>query len=252
MRQFYTIMALFITAATFAQAPQGINYQATIRNAAGELISNQSVTLRFNVIEGSANSNPVYVEQHSAETDDLGAVRLIVGQGTPSSGSFNQIDWSSGNYLGIDVNTGSGFISLGTTQLLSVPYALYAEKSGNAFSIHINTFQFTRQIWDEEGQESTEHALYIKYNMVPDDNENYLETGFVIGLSATVDLQNNLYEYSTGGNPAQGDGISFSDDYSFGQSDGLQANMTYFIRGWAKKSDNSYIYGRAKSITTSF
>lgn len=252
MRQFYILLALITTLISSAQAPHGINYQATVRNTAGELMVNQSVNVKFNILQGTSNSTPIYIEQHSAQTDDLGAIKLVVGQGS-SSNNFSQIDWSAGSYfLGIDIDTGSGFVSLGNTQLLSVPYALYAEKSGSSFSIHINTFPFERIIWDEQGQESTEDALYVKYNMIPEENENYLETGFVIGLSETVDIQNNIYEYSSGGNPAQGEGLSFSDDYSFGESDGLQNDTTYFIRGWAKKSDNTYVYGRPKSIVVSF
>jgi hypothetical protein len=66
-------------------------------------------------------------------TDDVGQVNLVIGQGTASIGSFSSINWGTGNYyLGIELNTGSGYVAMGTTQLLSVPYALYANSSGNA------------------------------------------------------------------------------------------------------------------------
>lgn len=250
MRKLYTLLTLIITTISFAQAPQGINYQATIRNTAGELMINQSVNVKFNIIQGSPNLTPLYVEQHNVQTDDLGAIKLVVGQGL-SSNNFSQIDWSTGGYfLGIDIDTGSGFVSLGTTQLLSVPYALYAEKSGSSFSIHINTFQFEKTIWDEQGQESTEDALYIKYNINPNQEDNYIQTGVVVGLNENVSINNNVYVYSTGGDPNQGEGISFSDDFTFGESDGLLHSTTYFIRGWVKKSDNTYTYGNAKTILT--
>lgn len=250
MRQFYTLLTLIITAISTAQAPQGINYQATIRNNTGELMVNQSIDIEFKIIHGTADSAPIYTEQHAVQTDDLGAVRLIVGQGL-SSNDFNQIDWSMGNYfLSIAIDTGSGFTSLGTTQLLSVPYALYAEKSGTTFSIHINTFQFEKVIWDEQGQESTENALYIKYNVNPAQQDNYLQAGVVIGVSENVDVNSSVYIYSTGGDPNQGEGISYSGDFIFGQSDGLLQNTTYFLRGWVKKSDNTYLYGIAKTFVT--
>jgi uncharacterized protein (TIGR02145 family) len=68
-----------------------------------------------------------------APTDDLGQVNLVIGQGTATVGTFSTINWGTGNYyLGIELNTGSGYVAMGTTQLLSVPYALYANSSGNA------------------------------------------------------------------------------------------------------------------------
>jgi uncharacterized protein (TIGR02145 family) len=116
-----------------AQAPQGFNYQATVRNSSGALIVNQNVLFKFNIMLNSQTSLPVYSETHQAPTDDLGQVNLTVGQGTATSGTFAGINWASGSYfLGIELNTGTGFVAMGTTQLLSVPYALYANSSGNA------------------------------------------------------------------------------------------------------------------------
>ena len=78
---------------------------------------------------------PIFTETHYVPTDDLGQVNLVIGQGTPSAGTFSELDWSQGSYyLGIELDTGNGYLAMGTTQLLSVPYALYAENSGNATS----------------------------------------------------------------------------------------------------------------------
>jgi hypothetical protein len=80
----------------------------------------------------SATSLPVFSETHMAPTDDLGQVNLVIGQGTATVGTFSTINWGTGNYyLGIELNTGSGYVAMGTSQLLSVPYALYANSSGN-------------------------------------------------------------------------------------------------------------------------
>ena len=133
MKKLYTILALVITTITFAQAPQGFNYQATVRNSTGALIVNQNVYFKFNVMLNSQTSVPVFTETHYVPTDDLGQVNLVIGQGTATTGTFSTINWGSGNYfLGIELNTGSGYVAMGTTQLLSVPYALYANSSGNA------------------------------------------------------------------------------------------------------------------------
>ena len=133
MKNLYTFLALVITLITFAQAPQGFNYQATVRNSTGALIVNQNVYFKFNVMLNSQTSVPVFTETHYVPTDDLGQVNLVIGQGTATTGSFSAINWGTGNYyLGIELNTGSGYVAMGTTQLLSVPYALYANSSGNA------------------------------------------------------------------------------------------------------------------------
>jgi uncharacterized protein (TIGR02145 family) len=135
MRKFYAILCIAIASLTQlqAQAPQGFNYQATVRNSAGDLIVNTNVYFKFNVIQGSQTAVPIFTETHYVPTDDLGQVNLVIGQGTANTGTFSELDWSLGSYyLGIELNTGSGYVAMGTTQLLSVPYALYAENSGNS------------------------------------------------------------------------------------------------------------------------
>jgi hypothetical protein len=135
MKKIYVILCITIASLTqlLAQAPQGFNYQATVRNSAGDLIVNTNVYFKFNVMQGSQTSLPVFTEIHYVPTDDLGQVNLVIGQGTANTGVFSELDWSLGSYyLGIELDTGSGYVAMGTTQLLSVPYALYAENSGNS------------------------------------------------------------------------------------------------------------------------
>ena len=126
-------MALIVITTITAQAPQGFNYQATVRNSAGALIINQNVLFKFNIMLNSQTSLPVYSETHQVPTDDLGQVNLTVGTGTATTGTFTGINWANGTYyLGIELNTGTGYVAMGTTQLLSVPYALYANSAGNS------------------------------------------------------------------------------------------------------------------------
>jgi hypothetical protein len=127
MKKIFTLLAFAITIIATAQAPQGFNYQATVRNSSGTLVINQNVLFKFNIMLNSQTSLPVYSETHQAPSDDLGQVNLTVGQGTATTGTFAGINWASGSYfLGIELNTGSGYVAMGTTQLLSVPYALHA------------------------------------------------------------------------------------------------------------------------------
>ena len=127
MKKLFTLIALIVLATINAQAPQGFNYQATVRNNTGQLLLNQSVLVNFNILQNSDTGPVVYSENQTATTDDLGHINLVVGQGTPSTGTFSSINWGNGSYyLGIELNTGTGYVAMGTTQLLSVPYALHA------------------------------------------------------------------------------------------------------------------------------
>jgi len=127
------VILLFLGLSLNAQAPQGFNYQATVRNTSGDLVVNQNVSFSFNVIQGSQAAGPTYSEDHTLLTDDLGQVSLVIGQGSPTTGVFSEIDWSIGNYyLAIELDTGNGFETMGTSQLLSVPYAMYSNNSGSS------------------------------------------------------------------------------------------------------------------------
>jgi uncharacterized protein (TIGR02145 family) len=133
MKKLITLLALVITLITNAQAPQGFNYQATVRNSSGALLLNQIVLVKFNVFQNSTTGTLVYSENQTANTDDLGHIALVVGTGTPTTGTFSNINWGSGSYyLGIEINTGSGYVAMGTTQLMSVPYALYSNSSASS------------------------------------------------------------------------------------------------------------------------
>ena len=135
MKKLFTLLALIASTAIFAQAPQGFNYQATVRNNTGTLIVNQNVYFKFNILLNSQTSVPIFTETHYVATDGLGQVNLVVGQGTATVGTFSSINWANGSYyLGIEINTGSSYVAMGTTQLLSVPYALYANSAGNSNS----------------------------------------------------------------------------------------------------------------------
>ena len=140
MKKFYSILCIAIASLTQlqAQAPQGFSYQATVRNSSGDLILNTNVYFKFNIIQGSQTAAPAYSEEHTLLTDDLGQVSLVIGQGTPTTGVFSEIDWSIGNYyLAIELDTGNGYMAMGTTQLLSVPYAMYSNNSGSSNELPI-------------------------------------------------------------------------------------------------------------------
>lgn len=112
---------------TTAQAPNKISYQAVVRDNAGAELVNQSVNFRFCIREGSALGTIVYQEIQALTTNAQGLVQASIGAGTVTSGSFSSVNWSGqSQYLQVDMNPGTGWIWLGTQQMQSVPYALYA------------------------------------------------------------------------------------------------------------------------------
>ena len=123
--------------AQVTQPPQAFNYQAIVRNSAGIVITNSAVSIRFTILDNSASGSPLYTETFTTTTNQFGLVTLNIGMGTVVSGSFSAINWAIGSkwlQVEIDVNGGTNYIIMGTTKFLSVPYALYAEKSGFSYS----------------------------------------------------------------------------------------------------------------------
>jgi hypothetical protein len=117
-----------------AQAPDGINYQAVIRNFSNTLVANTTIAIRIQIKQTSASGTIVFQERHSVTTSPLGVVNLVIGQGTLLGGNFSTINWATGPYfvsLGVSFTNGSTYLDYGSQQLMSVPYALYAKNSGN-------------------------------------------------------------------------------------------------------------------------
>lgn len=133
----FTLAMLFVLSAFIvnAQTPQGIKYQAVARDVAGNIIGNQTISVRFSIHSGSATGTVVYSETHTASTNQFGLFTVSLGMGTPVTGTFSAINWSAGSMFletELDPTGGSNYTSMGTSQMLSVPYALYAESSGSS------------------------------------------------------------------------------------------------------------------------
>jgi hypothetical protein len=117
-----------------AQAPQGIPYQAIARNASGVAIANTAVKVRFSIRDSIATGAIKYQETHNPTTSALGLFSVNVGMGTVVNGTFSGINWGkNAKFLQVELNTtgGTTYTDLGTTQMMSVPYALYAGASQN-------------------------------------------------------------------------------------------------------------------------
>ena len=112
-----------------AQVPQKFSYQAAVRNAQRELIITQDVGFRMSILEGSAGGSPVYIETHVVATNSFGVADMVIGEGSVVSGTFTDIPWGEESlFLKVEVDPagGSAYEYVGTSQLISVPYALYS------------------------------------------------------------------------------------------------------------------------------
>ena len=137
MKKYLFICSIAFAMNVTAQAPEGINYQAVVRDLAGATITNAPVGLKLSLIQTSATGTVVYEETFSPFSNDFGLVNVVFGQGTVVSGTFANVDWSAGPYfieVAADVTGGTSYDILGTQQLMSVPYALYAKSAENSFS----------------------------------------------------------------------------------------------------------------------
>ena len=132
---FTFLIAVMTAVSLFAQVPpHSFKYQAVLRDNLGNIMANTpNVGIKITIHEASATGLAKYQESFTVTTNQYGLVNLNIGSGMILSGSFAAITWGSNAYfIQIEVNTGGGFIDMGATQLLSVPYALYSESSGGS------------------------------------------------------------------------------------------------------------------------
>jgi len=131
MKKVFTfLIAVLLTAIVFAQSPEKMSYQAVIRNSNNQLATNQTVGMQISILQGSPDGTAVYVEIQEPVSNANGLVSLEIGSGTVVSGNFSSIDWANGPYFiktETDLKGGTNYTITGTSQLLSVPYALHAK-----------------------------------------------------------------------------------------------------------------------------
>jgi len=144
MKKFITIILTALFLGYFlliqelqAQAPSKMSYQALVRNTSNAFVNNQPIGMKISILGGSATGNAIYVETQTPTSNAGGLISIEIGSGTAVTGQFSSIDWSDDSYFiktELDLEGGTNYTITGTSQLLSVPYALYAEKAGNTFS----------------------------------------------------------------------------------------------------------------------
>jgi uncharacterized protein (TIGR02145 family) len=133
----FVIVAIYNS--VFAQVPQKMSYQCVVRNSAGALVANQSVGIKISILQGSPTGNVAYQETYNPnpQTNANGLVSIEIGTGSVVAGTFSTIDWLASPYFlktETDPSGGTSYTISATSQLLSVPYALYTSSAGNGFA----------------------------------------------------------------------------------------------------------------------
>ena len=150
MKNIFTLIpALLFNILRFGQTPEKMTFQAVIRDASNALLSNQNIGMQISILQGSINGNSIYTETHNPVSNNNGLVNLEIGAGTVASGNFSTISWSNGPFFiktETDPNGGSSYSIIGTSQLMSVPFALHAKVAES-----VVTPTYTIGSWPELG-----------------------------------------------------------------------------------------------------
>lgn len=186
MKKFTLLFALVTMALTLlSQTPQGFKYQAVVRDNSGEIIANQAIGLKIAILEESATGTVIYVETHSLMSNAYGLINAVVGHGDVTEGDFEAINWGANAYfiqIAMDVEGGTNYDLMGTTQLFAVPYALYSSETENVEDADA-----------DPGNELLQNAFLNGTNLKISDNSG----------THTVDFADLLMLTSPGGNRFQ-------------------------------------------------
>lgn len=141
MKKFFIVVLCAISISNLmAQTPNAFQYQAVVRDDQGSILVNTEVKVRVKIHQGSMDGVVVYQEEHEASTTKVGTINLRIGSGlntTVGNRLFSDIEWATNSYfIEVELDKGLGYTTLGTQQLLSVPYAKYAN---NANNVHIKS-----------------------------------------------------------------------------------------------------------------
>ncbi len=211
MRTIFLICLAFLVTLNhlaFSQSPQGINYQGVARSTEGQPLTSKEISIRISILEGSANGSIEYDEIHEVRTNSFGLFTLVIGQGESTSAQFNFINWTSGKkwlQVEMDENGGRNFKLMGSQQLMSVPYALYAERAGNGYQagsgIAINNNMITNV---GDGDHDSTNELISEVTLGSDNKLRITDAGGVkeADLSGLVGASQNLNNVLAQGNSA--------------------------------------------------
>jgi hypothetical protein len=259
------ISLLFGIITLWAQVPQHFSYQAVIRNNDGSATASQKVSVRVSILQGSESGTVMYTETHSVKSNPNGLITLQIGDGFPVNGSFSAIDWQHGPFFlktEVDPNGGNNLSLVSVQQLLSVPYALYAEKAGSvkdavdkgyvdnqdnrlkdyvdslwALSPSVDTSRIGAPVVVTDSAVVYRHYAKVSGKVLSDGGELIMSRGFCYGTRPNPTISDNYVLLGNG-----------KGEFS-GAITGLQDSVTYYVRAFAT-SRYGTAYGAQRSIST--
>ena len=280
MKKIILLFTLSFSLLNFVNAqtpPNAFNYSAVARNAAGQPIATTTIGIQVSILKTSPTGVSQYSENHFVNTDAFGLFNLVIGAGAVQSGSMVTIDWSNDNYylkVGMDAAGGTNFLTMGTTQLLSVPYAMYAKSAGSVSggtgititsvsSAGDTLYLSNGQTFVAGGNGGGTGALVlptITTNAVTGITSNSATFGGAISNANGNQIMERGIVYSTSPNPTLGsnrivigNGIGIFDTIStwgYNYPHLLNSNTTYYARAYAVTENNISAYGNEVSFTT--
>jgi hypothetical protein len=204
-------LVLFTLGVKAQTPPNAFNYSAVARNASGQPIVNATIGIQISILKTSPTGTSQYSENHFVNTDAFGLFNLVIGAGALQSGSIATIDWSIDDYylkVGMDAAGGSSFLTMGTTQLLSVPFALYAKSAGSVsasnnpstFFLVAGTGQVASSVLQKITLSSSIENIYNPnedYNVLTDEysvpeDGNYQFTISMVGAGTFIIRKNGI------------------------------------------------------------
>ena len=263
----FSISTLFV----LGQAPpNAFNYSAVARDGAGTLVTNQAIALQMSILQSTAVGSLVYQETHNVSTDDYGLFNLIIGSGAIQQGTFSSINWAGDSYylkIEMDITGSTNYTNMGTTQFLSVPYAMHSKTADSvsnpdyqSLSISNDTLFLTNggyvilsptslgagpgpnaplaSVTTNSVSNITSYTALCGGNITSDGGTAVVERGVCWNTSTSPTI-NDSRTYDFGGGTGSFD-INFS---------GLQVNTTYYVRAFAV-NNTGITYGNELSFTT--
>lgn len=256
------VIMVLLTRMVSAQSPERFSFQSVVRNASGQVVSNQAVGIRLSVLQGSVSGSSVYVETHVRTTTSTGLITLEIGSGTPVTGSLGAIDWSKGPFFlksETDPAGGSSYQLVGTTQLLSVPYSLFAQSASLKVSTLGDTLYSGKQYVivpglsnaNGQGGSATGAALVVTQPVGSLTSVSVSLSGEVTSGGSSA-VTSRGFCYATTGSPTTANNIisAGSGTGTFTASlTGLSPATTYYVRTYATNGSGTS-YGNQLTFTT--
>ncbi|MAY84732.1 MAG: hypothetical protein CMP59_11410 [Flavobacteriales bacterium] len=238
-------MCVLLSGVIYAQAPDKMNYQAIVRNAANAIVPNQTIGLKISILQGTPTGTAVYEETHSLTTNSGGLITAEVGNGTAVTGTFAAIDWANGPYFiknEIDPNGGTNYTITGTSEILSVPYAKHATTASSLLGGGGSP-------WTVNGADIIRDTGYVKIGR---GINNFTQGNFAVGdtgnASVFIGHAGNFNEENSGR-------LVFTEDVEFTGTCGFEwqlngANNTLkLVSGCSALNDTSIVFTRTGFVS---